>query len=669
MKVPNLCKMYVAMILLAVCSVLATDYEQILFSSTYPPRSITAANTSDIYTVVLPLPGRLVVDISTDGTQSALPNQSVEVQWLNANGIPIKSSSGGIDFPYNDFMDLDTGTYYVEVVGLLGEGNTGTYNLRVDCIVDEIKPNNTIGNAQLLSSGYTVNGNVTAQANGVFRYVLTEPGRLSLNITRGTLPNSGANVNWLNANGDTIGRGNSNNWGVSFPYNGHMDLEKGTYYIAITKYKDNTGTYNLRGDFIAAGNNDDEPNNMRSNAQPLTSSQIVNGFISYQDDTDMYRYVLTESGRLSLNITRGTLPNSGINVNWRDTDGNIIGRGNSNNWGVSFPYNGHMDLEEGTYYIEIVKYKDNTGTYDLTGTIIYLNAATPIISTQPINATYERDAEAISLSVTASITDDGTLSYQWYSNTINSTVGGTAVGTNSRTYIPVTTLTGTLYYYVVVTNTNSSVSGNKIAVVTSNVATVTVEITESVIAADNADIMAAKTMLEGTDFGSVAQSMANSQGMTREFVEGIIAELELNGVDVVVLDSIFITAEAGTVGNISGTDGNYMFIAKLSKGAGTEQVTKMLTLVITAMPYNNTTVSLPHIAKSLLFAYATSNSIVFGNMPRNTNVEVYDFRGKRIYSGNSGDFQILKILVQTKGMYIIKVSFGSEKQILQIVVR
>jgi hypothetical protein len=41
-----------------------------------------------------------------------------------------------------------------------------------------------------------------------------------------------------------------------------------------------------------------------------------------------------------------------------------------------------------------------------------------------------------------------------------------------------------------------------------------------------------------------------------------------------------------------------------------------------------------------------------------------NLQGKRIYLGNYGNYQILKIPVQTKGMSIVKVSFGSVKKAL-----
>ncbi len=85
------------------------------------------------------------------------------------------------------------------------------------------------------------------------------------------------------------------------------------------------------------------------------------------------------------------------------------------------------------------------------------------ITTQPSTTVQNlcQGSAATALSVTATGT---TLTYQWYSNTTATNSGGTAVGTNSASYTPVTTATGTLYYYCVVTaacgaSVTSNVSG------------------------------------------------------------------------------------------------------------------------------------------------------------------------------------------------------------------
>lgn len=71
--------------------------------------------------------------------------------------------------------------------------------------------------------------------------------------------------------------------------------------------------------------------------------------------------------------------------------------------------------------------------------------------------------------------DGGSLSYQWYKNTSNAATGGTAItGATAASYTPATTVAGTTYYYCVVTNTNTAVTGIKTATATSAVAAVVV---------------------------------------------------------------------------------------------------------------------------------------------------------------------------------------------------
>jgi uncharacterized repeat protein (TIGR02543 family) len=70
-----------------------------------------------------------------------------------------------------------------------------------------------------------------------------------------------------------------------------------------------------------------------------------------------------------------------------------------------------------------------------------------------------------------------------------------------------------------------------------------------------------------------------------------------------------------------------------------------------------------------ILAQATGNAIVLQNLPQGAKVEAYNLQGKRIYFGNSDNSEMLRIPVQTKGMYIVKASSGSEKQILRIMVR
>ncbi len=84
------------------------------------------------------------------------------------------------------------------------------------------------------------------------------------------------------------------------------------------------------------------------------------------------------------------------------------------------------------------------------------------------STTYNKNVTATALNGTATVTDTGTVSYQWYKNTTNSTTGGNAIsGATNATYTPPTDAVGTSYYYVIATNTNNSATGNKIATATS----------------------------------------------------------------------------------------------------------------------------------------------------------------------------------------------------------
>jgi O-glycosyl hydrolase len=99
-----------------------------------------------------------------------------------------------------------------------------------------------------------------------------------------------------------------------------------------------------------------------------------------------------------------------------------------------------------------------------------VDAATPVIAVtaQPGTGTVNI-GESITLSVTAVVSDGGTLTYQWYSNATDTNSDGTEIlNATSVTYSPNSTTAGPpVYYYVVVTNTNNDATGEKTASVTS----------------------------------------------------------------------------------------------------------------------------------------------------------------------------------------------------------
>jgi len=116
-----------------------------------------------------------------------------------------------------------------------------------------------------------------------------------------------------------------------------------------------------------------------------------------------------------------------------------------------------------------------------------VNAAVPKISKQPSGASVSVGA-ILTLSVAATISDNGSLSYQWYKNNTPINSGGTSLGTangaNTANYKPPTTTAGSYTYYCVVKNTNNNVNGSKTASLASNIANITVNAPPDKAAAD-----------------------------------------------------------------------------------------------------------------------------------------------------------------------------------------
>jgi len=84
---------------------------------------------------------------------------------------------------------------------------------------------------------------------------------------------------------------------------------------------------------------------------------------------------------------------------------------------------------------------------------------------------------------------------------------------------------------------------------------------------------------------------------------------------------------------------------------------------------SETPIRLPQIATGSLHMQTTTNVIMLENLPSNAKVQAYNLQDKQIYSAYPENPKILRIGVQTKGIYVVKISHGSEKQILRVAVR
>ena len=349
--------------------------------------NLTATNTLDKYTVELTQHGRLSVSINSPSA-GGIPSNSYDgayVRWLNASGIEIFSDGipySGIRMPFSEEMDLEAGTYYIEV-GRKRDG-TGTYFIETGFTSAgniDTRTHNSIETAYSLSPAQTVKGYFTYQNHiDFYKCVLSEPGRLSVNVNHPTdigIPSNsydGAYVRWLNASGIEI-RGDGIPYsGIRMPFSEKMDLEAGTYYIEVGRKGSGTGTYFIETGFTSAGNIDTRTHNSIETAYSLSPGQTVKGYFTYQKHIDFYKCVLSESGRLSVNVNHpidiGIPSNSydGAYVRWLNASGIEIRSDGISYSGIRMPFNEEMVLEAGTYYIEVGRKGTGTGTYHLTAT-------------------------------------------------------------------------------------------------------------------------------------------------------------------------------------------------------------------------------------------------------------------------------------------------------------
>lgn len=306
--------------------------------------------------------------------------QLLDSKYQIINGTDLGVGFGSPERPavHTHDIHLEAGIYYIRVLRNVGFSyNTGSYELVVNLVAannNEMEPNNTPEQAQLLAKNQVVTGFISYQDDyDYFRVVLTQPGRLSLRLTSRI---GYVRIKMLDSNLQDVGWTRQGvAWGSPerpAVHTQEIDLEAGTYYILVSKpigFADNTGTYDLVVNFTPANSNEAEPNNTPEQAQVIMLNQSVTGFISYQDDIDYFRLVLTRPTNITLRLTSriGYVRIKLLDSNFQEVRGTRQGVATGS---VERPvvHSQELRLEAGVYFIVISKpigFTDNTGVYEL----------------------------------------------------------------------------------------------------------------------------------------------------------------------------------------------------------------------------------------------------------------------------------------------------------------
>ncbi len=196
------------------------------------------------------------------------------------------------------------------------------------------------------------------------------------------------------------------------------------------------------------------------NTRPGIINRIVNNQTLLATGNDNADNTTNWTGTNTLNTSFAAYGNTtayGLNQNVFHAGGNGDGIHWIPNFNMQQIKNSAGDLPTGAYFQLLVRAP------------MVAVVMGPTINTQPSTTaqTLCLNATATALSVSASSPNGSAITYQWYSNASNSTVGGTAIGgATSASYTPPSNVAGTKYYYVICTNNQGSTTTNVSAAIT-----------------------------------------------------------------------------------------------------------------------------------------------------------------------------------------------------------
>ena len=217
-------------------------------------------------------------------------------------------------------------------------------------------------------NGETIYGSITSDKDeDIYKITLNKSGRVTLKFTSYI---KSVNIYLLSSDETTEIEDSYIYGGSSNSPKGEdlvLDLESGIYYLKIQKDWDYIGDYKVLGTFAPSNSNESEPNNKVESAEGLKLDGVFrNGFLSYGDEQDFYKFTTDSAGRVTLNLTSYM---EHIDYEVFQEDGTTsIGYGSIYDGSESNPKSDllNLDLEAGTYYIKI---SDTyyTGIYKLKG--------------------------------------------------------------------------------------------------------------------------------------------------------------------------------------------------------------------------------------------------------------------------------------------------------------
>lgn len=266
------------------------------------------------------------------------------------------------------------------------------------CMVPASAAGNTLSTATAISVGKAYSGTITdTNRSDFYKFSLSTSGRLRIKLTAYIYKTS---YHLYDSKGNCVWEWNYQYWnGVSEQYNmdTNIDLTSGTYYFCIEQ-RDGFGKYNFKLSFASSNESFKETtggvNNTMAKASKISTDKSYKGQLASNDDKDFYKFVLSQSGSITLKLTAYIYE---THYYIYDVNGNCIWNLKWQCWNTvseQYDLNTAIDLTSGTYYF-CVERCNGTGNYNFK--LYYKNANESIKETSGGINNALANASAISL--------------------------------------------------------------------------------------------------------------------------------------------------------------------------------------------------------------------------------------------------------------------------------
>ena len=287
--------------------------------------------------------------------------------------------------------------------------------------VSDSGSNDSLQTAQPVSLGDSISGEISPKGDvDFYSFQLTQSGKVTLDMKAYMEYYS---LLLYDSSGERIWYDDYNQWTESVGFRNdtyHLFLEKGTYYLQVkgSVWKDGdsnySGKYAVNTAFTSANATESEPNNSVDQANPVLLGDTIRGVVAQNDDYDFFQFSLTESGRVSLDITAYM---EYYSLLLYDADGKRIWYDDYNQWTESVGFRNdtyHLFLEKGTYYLQVKGsvWKDGDSSYP--GTYEIETAFDPANATEaePNNSMDQANPVTLGEPIRGVIAQNG--DYDWF---------------------------------------------------------------------------------------------------------------------------------------------------------------------------------------------------------------------------------------------------------------